>query len=103
MNFHILSPETRKYFHNAIVMSGSSQNLWAMSFEENHLKLAHKMAKSLDKATNSTDELITFLKEVPIEDIQWFIISAVDNDVFVTRLAPVIESKISGCFLKISL
>lgn len=93
MNFHILSAESRKYFHNAIAMSGSTENLWAMSHAENHLKLAYNMAEDLNKTINSIDELINFLKEVPIEHIQWYFL-IFKNDIFLTRFAPVIESKI---------
>lgn len=95
MHFHILSAESRKYFRNAIVMSGTADNFWAMSIEENHLKLAYEMAEELNKTANSFDELVGFLKEVSIDDIHIYaLLMNVKNDVFRIKLAPVIESKI---------
>lgn len=95
VHFQILSAESRKYFRNAIVMSGTADNFWAMSIEENHLKLAHQMAEDLNKTVNSFDELVSFLKEVPIDDIHIYaLILNLKNDVFQNKVAPVIESKI---------
>lgn len=94
MNFHILSAESRKYFHNAIAISGASENFWAMSIEENHVEFAYNMAEELNKTINSFDELVNFLKEVPIENIHWFMLTRENHDVFQIKFAPVIESKI---------
>lgn len=94
VNFHILSADSRKYFHNAIVMSGSSENLWAMSIEDNHIELAHQIAREYNKTNLSFDELVEFLKEAPIESyFHWSMIIKFEHDVFLTRLAAVIERK----------
>lgn len=76
-------------------MSGSVENLWALSIEENHLELAHHMAEQLNETKKSFDELVSFLKVVPVDQLHHFMFTEIeDNDIFKTKVAPVVESKI---------
>ncbi|XP_055308597.1 esterase B1-like [Sitodiplosis mosellana] len=68
IHFHMLSTESRKYFNNAISMSGVVDNYWALSESNNHLEIAHKIANDFDGPKNSTDELIAFLKTIPADE-----------------------------------
>lgn len=74
-------------------MSGSTESLWTMSIEPNHLNLAYYMAEQINETKNSFDELVDFLKVVPIENLHWFMFTDHDDDIFEIKLAPVVESK----------
>lgn len=43
-HFHILSDESRKYFNNAILSSGTALSNWAMNAQADHLSLAYSLA-----------------------------------------------------------
>lgn len=99
VNFHILSDESRKYFRNAIAMSGSVGNYWAMSKNNDHLEIAYKIAKKeSNKTTQSYDELVAFFKEIPAARLHWynfvwFLWHDIKDDLFEVSFAPVVESK----------
>lgn len=46
-------------------MSGVVDNYWAMTENNNHLKLAHKIAEDFGESKSTTEELIAFLKSAP--------------------------------------
>lgn len=94
VNLHILSDESRKYFHNAILMSGSAGNVWALSKETNHLKLAYEIAANeLNRTLKSFDELVEFFKTVPAFNLHQYLIQDKVDDFFEIVFAPVIESQ----------
>lgn len=66
-HLHMLSAESRKYFQNAIPMSGTADNFWAISKENNHLALMRDVAKQAGEPKESFKQLIEFLKKVPTE------------------------------------
>ncbi|XP_031621275.1 acetylcholinesterase 1-like [Contarinia nasturtii] len=92
-HFHVLSSESRKYFHNAIIMSGTAQSPWALSNEKNHISVANHIAEELGNTTNSMDELIDFLKSAPADKLASYIY--LDDFIAINRFkfAPVIERK----------
>lgn len=96
MNYHILSDESRKYFRNAIVMSGSVDNLWALQPAKDHLKSAFEMAKQLGKPQESYEDLVTFLKTAPADSFNPFCVLSFKNTVEIyTPFGPLLESMTS--------
>lgn len=93
-HFHILSSESREYFRNAILMSGSAESYWALSPYENHLQLAFKIAKHLGEPIQTYDEAVKLFKSLPAEEFkQLTSIVGQLNERFVITFAPVIESQ----------
>lgn len=95
-HFHILNSESRKYFRNAILVSGSAFNYWATSEQNDHLEFAHKLAKDAGKQTDQNDELIEVLLTLPPNKL----VEAPPSPggiqrTFTSRIAPVIESNIT--------
>lgn len=68
-HLHMLSSESRQYFSNAVLLSGSAENFWAFSEKNDHTDLAYKIANDLGKPKHSFEDLVVFLKTVPAEDI----------------------------------
>lgn len=93
VHFHILSSESQKYFRNAIPMSGVIGNYWAMSEENDHLELAHKIARDLGEPKNSFEELVAFLKSTPADKLSEYSTIVGSNILFEIPFTPVIESK----------
>lgn len=90
-HFHVLSAESRKYFRNAIAMSGTVNNYWALS-KDDHLKRAFKIAEQLGEPKKTHDELIALLKTVPAEKLHSFAVIEDINNIFSTiPLSPVVE------------
>lgn len=89
----MLSAESRKYFHNAISMSGVVDNHWAWSENNNHLEIAHKMAKEFNEPQNTTDELIAFLKTISAEKFNAYSKIITLTQLIDVPFKPVIESK----------
>lgn len=96
VHFQILSPESRKYFRNAIVMSGSVGNPWALIGKKDHLKNVFNIAKKLGKPQKSYDELVKFLKATPADVFNQFSV-LVPEDPVKLKLAfgPIVERTIS--------
>lgn len=68
-HFQVLSNESRKYFQNAIITSGTAENYWAFSEQSNHLKFAHQMAIDLNAPQDSFENLVEFLKTVSVDKL----------------------------------
>lgn len=66
----MMSAESRKYFRNAIPMSGSAENFWAMSKENNHLAMVIDLAEKLGEPKETYDELVEFLKSISVDKIR---------------------------------
>lgn len=93
-HLHMLSSESRQYFHNAIVMSGTADNFWAIYDKSDHLPMAYKIAVDMGEPKQSLGDLIDFLKKIPSETFQKYQSSWVfDIRTFTAELAPVIERK----------
>lgn len=98
VNYHILSPESRKYFRNAIAMSGSVENPWALLAEKNYLREAFKMAEKLDKPQKSYDDLVKFLKDAPADSFNQFNVLNFANPVELgVAFGPIVESMYIRC------
>lgn len=67
VHYLMLSPMARGLFHRAISQSGSALLPWA--FAEEPKKRAIKLAQVLGFTTNSTKELVEFLRTVPIRKL----------------------------------
>ncbi|XP_055303123.1 carboxylic ester hydrolase-like [Sitodiplosis mosellana] len=91
IHFHILSAESRKYFHNAIPMSGVADHYWAMSEHNDHVELAYKIARDLGEPKSTHDELIAFLKSAPAEKLDQYSTVAVPNVLVEIVFTPLIE------------
>lgn len=50
-------------------LSGSFYNYWAMSEENNHLKLAYKIAEDLGEPATSFEDLVKVLHSVPAKQL----------------------------------
>lgn len=66
-HFHILSPESRKYFNRAILMSGSALNFWALSAVDNHVYSAFNMANIWQQPQSNLTNLVEWLKIFPAQ------------------------------------
>ncbi|XP_031636635.1 esterase B1-like isoform X2 [Contarinia nasturtii] len=91
-NFQILSKESRKYFRNAIVMSGTTDNMWAISDSNKLFDFAHKIARETGNPQETIDGLIKFFKQAPAEKI----VNYLNDPSYVRRnpltiYAPIIE------------
>lgn len=91
-HFHVLSSESRKYFRNAILLSGTAMAPWAISNDKSHISNAYQMAEDLGEPKNNLDELIEFLQSVPSEKIVRYGSSMVGfHRTLNFKYAPVIE------------
>lgn len=73
-------------------MSGSAENLWAIS-DDDHLKRAFNMAQQLGETITDHNELVTFLKNVEPEKLVRFADGQKLKSVLpYFPIAPIIES-----------
>lgn len=91
-HFQVLSSESRKYFHNAIALSGTAFTPWALSDEKNHIALANSIAEDLGKPTNSLDALTHFLTTTPGKTLAPSVFLTASAKTHKFKFAPVIES-----------
>lgn len=87
----MLSPESRKYFNNAIVMSGTAFHYWAMSPYQTHVDVAHGMANKWNQSQHTLAGLVELLKNVPAQKLNEFSTPPFESTLDFT-FAPVIES-----------
>lgn len=93
-HFQILSAESRKYFRNAILMSGVVDLYWAVNKRGDNLDLALKITEELDGPKQSASELIEFFKSVPAKKIREYgSRSGFYKRTLQSDFGPVIESK----------
>lgn len=97
-NFHMLSKKSRKYFRNAILMSGTVDIVWALASNgaKNQLSTAFMTARVLGKPQGTFEDLVSFFKTAPAN-----IFSNYTTDfarVFNITMAAVIESMIQDLF-----
>ncbi|XP_055310975.1 juvenile hormone esterase-like [Sitodiplosis mosellana] len=93
VHLHVLSAESRKYFRNAIIMSGVVDNYWAMSDNNDHVELAYQMARELDEPKDTIEELVAFLKSAPPNKLSQNINIAETKLRLPLPFTPVIERK----------
>lgn len=95
-HFHVLSSESRKYFRNAALLSGTAENSWAIYEGKDHLELVHKIANQLSgkKPNRTLEELIKFMETVPAEKIVDF--ASIMKKTKSATYIPVIESELSS-------
>lgn len=65
VNLHLFSSNSRKYFHRAIMQSGSAINEWI--FQEKPEEKARSLAKYCGGNCNTDVEIINFLQNIPVE------------------------------------
>lgn len=74
-------------------MSGTAENIWAMSDEKNHVNIAHEIAERLHEPTDSLEQLVELLKRAPSRDV---VNSVSYFDIFFgmmrLKFTPIIES-----------
>lgn len=90
-HLQMLSAESRKYFRNAIAMSGSALHRWALSTMPTHTRLAFDMASRLGQPQANLTDLVDFLHSVPAEEfakVSGFVMAGTIEVPF----APVVES-----------
>lgn len=74
-------------------MSGVVGNFWSMSVENDHLKVAHKIATDFGEPNKTYEELVAFLKTAPADKLSKSSTSIVSTGLFDILFAPVIESE----------
>lgn len=74
-------------------MSGSVENYWSLSKDDNHLEYAYKIAEELNATANSFDELVIFLKNVSADELHSYTLLEKNDDLFEIIFGPVIESE----------
>ncbi|XP_055301656.1 esterase B1-like [Sitodiplosis mosellana] len=88
----ILSSESRKYFRNAILLSGTAESDWGFASKNGHRSIAHEIARDLGKPQDSMQSLINFFKTVPAESIVKYASAAsLFTKTPVTTWAPILE------------
>lgn len=92
IHYQVLSSESRKYFHNAIAMSGTAENTFAYGNENYIISSAFNIAKELDEPKDSVEGLIAFFKSVNGKDIVNYCLTPGDHKGSVKRFVPIIES-----------
>lgn len=70
-HFQVLSSESRKYFNNAIVMSGTADSIWSLSELNDHTPVAYRIAVDSGEPKSSKEELIEFFKTISAEKIKY--------------------------------
>lgn len=95
-NYQILSAESRKYFRNAIPMSGSIGNLWALS-PESHLTRVHQiLEEELGEPKRSNEELLEYFKTAPPQFFNKISRVEVNSGMqYTVPFGPVVESKLN--------
>lgn len=96
-HYHVLSKVSRKFFQNAIVLSGSTENVWAQSPYKNHVSLAHQIASDLGESKKSHEDLIAFFKTVPANKIQKYGAMTLSHQDFRISYGPIIERLLISC------
>lgn len=91
-HFHMMSSESRKYFRNAILMSGTVDVAWAMNSKSDHLAMAFKIADDLGQPKHSIDELVELLKAAPANKIAKYGAKGFTERTMNYVMAPIIES-----------
>lgn len=94
VHFQIFSAESRKYFRNAIPMSGSVDDFWASYGDNDHLAMAYKIAEELGDPKHSFKELVEFLKAVQVDKIAKYSgLNDFSRRTCQTVFSPIVESK----------
>lgn len=72
-------------------MSGTSENVGARSPDQNHIALAHQIAKDLGEPKESLEDLIEFFKTIPADKFHGYGAMTINHKDFPIRYAPLIE------------
>lgn len=89
-----ISAESRKYFRNAIAMSGSAVHFWSLSSIQNNIEYAFELASSWGKAPANLNELIDVLKTISADKfIEYSSLASKIGRIFEIPNGPVIEGK----------
>lgn len=68
-HYHVFSPESRKLFHRAALISSSAFNYYGIPQEKSDLKRMYDFMRKVNQSNYNYKDLVAFLKEVSIEDI----------------------------------
>lgn len=89
-HLQMLSAESRRYFRNAILRSGSALHYWAMAPLQTHTELAFALASHWKRPQDNVAGLVDVLKSVSAK--RFHSVSEVDFDTTLSFIfAPVIE------------
>lgn len=67
MHLQVLSRKSRKYFHQAIAMSGTAFNYWATADSNNQLELLYETFKNELHGHRNSTVVLNFMKNAPVE------------------------------------
>lgn len=96
-HLHVLSAESRKYFRNAIAMSGSAVHFWAMTTAENHVNIAFEMAARFGQPQANVSDLVELLKSLPAKEfIEFTTTEWLQAGAFKFPICPLIESRLQS-------
>lgn len=95
VHFQVLSAESRKYFQNAIMLSGTAFDYWAMSDDNDYFDIPYKVAEYLGKPTTQSDELVEILQSETPENLMEFTLAMTQPTTRTVKFlfAPCIERK----------
>lgn len=77
-------------------MSGVIDNYWAMTEKNDHIELAHQIARDFGEPKNTNEELMKFLKSASAEKLSEYSVIVVPNILLEISFTPVIESEYSN-------
>lgn len=95
----MLSPESRKYFCNAIAMSGSALHDWAMTTVESHVDVAFEITAHWGRPQADMAGLVELLKALPAEQFADFNPTEwTQENILNLPIGPTIESRLNNYF-----
>ncbi|XP_069678271.1 juvenile hormone esterase-like isoform X1 [Periplaneta americana] len=77
VHFQVLSPMSRGLFQRAIEESGSALNPWAFQSASKSVDMAFRVGKFLGTNTTDKNELLRYLKSLPMEQL-WRVVTSRD-------------------------
>lgn len=98
-HFHILSAESRKFFRNAVCMSGTVENFWAMATNNDNLNFAYRIAEELGEPKSDLANLLEFLHSIDAKKLNPYNIVNLTYGRIEVVAAPVIESIFISSYL----
>lgn len=93
----MLSCESRKYFNNAIVMSGTSESTDTFTTQSDILSIAYQLANARGNVAISIDDVINYYRNASAAELLDIENANIDA---ITKLVPTLESIILFSLLK---
>lgn len=89
-HLQLFNAESRKYFNQLICASGVA-NTWPMFTPQKHLCFIHDVAVKMNYSIENSDDLVTFLKQAPSDDLVKFTEQPVGLKIRTDQWLPVTE------------